>query len=95
MTKETSGEGFILSKLPHHSPPSRKLWQELQAGSEAEVMEEHCLLACFSHGFFSLLSYKTQETICPGLATPKVSWAFPLSVTNNFLKIVWHGGSCF
>jgi hypothetical protein len=62
MTRTNLGKGRLT--FPLHSPSSSKAragvqGRNLEAGAEAEAMEEHCLLA-YSPGLLSLLSYLTQ-----------------------------------
>lgn len=60
-------------QLGEESPSSGKLWH-LEAGTAAEAMEEHCLLACSSWllGFHSFI---TQDHLPRG--GPTVSWSLP------------------
>jgi hypothetical protein len=50
--------------------------QDLEAGADAEAMEEGCLLTC-SHDLLSLLYFTAHKTTSPGMALPTKTRALP------------------
>lgn len=64
------GIGLLYFILAHHRPLLRGARgddqsKNLEAGIEAESMDEYCLLDC-SHGFLGLLSHPSQECLPRG-----------------------------
>jgi hypothetical protein len=58
---------------------------DVEAGTEAEAMEEHCSLACTPHGWLSPLSYTTQAQLPMG--TCDSTHSNHLSLVFNFKKM--------